>query len=148
MGFLDWFKARPESKDYQIEERKFGPITGYSSNQALASEQLIDRRLTDVCQRKGTSPKGRFDVEAALHQEILGHSRAELKAGLGMDPNGPAGSKAFPESAQEAMTAGKLFAAYDIERSDIAGETKQEIDRQVADAARESGRETRRRLPW
>ncbi|MBE9039354.1 hypothetical protein IQ235_00905 [Oscillatoriales cyanobacterium LEGE 11467] len=150
MAFLNWWKTQPESEDYSLEVKgKLFPTA--TSSQPLAGADTARKDLGRAMHDKGADMRGAMDANHALETEILGNSAYELARELNSDvtERGAAMShRALPKPAQEGLLAGRIRAKYDLQGTEIAQDDQTETNQQIEASMRQSGRETRKWLPW
>mgnify|MGYP003402348289 CR=1 FL=1 len=149
MTFLNWWQQQPQSEDYHpVVEGKLMAIA--SSSEELVTVNTVRRDLDRALHSKGADPAGVLQANRALEDEILDSSSYELTRSL--NPQLPRGAvlthQALPKPAQEGLTAGLLRARYDLEGAEITAEDQTQRNQQIEESVRQSGRETRKWLPW
>jgi hypothetical protein len=149
MTFANWWQQQPESEDYHpVVEGELMAIA--SSSEELVTVDTVRRDFDSIMHSKGADPAGVIRANRALEREILDSSSYELAREL--NPQLPRGvvltHRALPKPAQEGLTAGRIRARYDLEGTEITAEDQAEKNQQIEDSVRQSGRETRKWLPW
>lgn len=149
MAFLNWWQQQPESEDYQpIVNGELISIA--SSSEDLVSIDTVRRDFDRTLKNKGADSAGVIRANRAIEAEILDCSAYELTRAL--NPELPRGAvqthRALPKPAQEGLTAGRIRARYDLEGADITAADQAEKNQQIEESVRQSGRETRKWLPW
>ena len=150
MEFLNWWKTQPESEDYSLEVKGEHFPTA-TSNQPLAGADTTRKDLDRAMHDKGADPAGVIRANRALENEILGSSAYELTRELNPEvvERGAAMShRALPKPAQEGLLAGRIRAKYDLKATEITPGDRTETNAQIEASVRQSGRETRKWLPW
>jgi hypothetical protein len=149
MTFLNWWQQQPESEDYH-PALKGELIAIASSSEELVTVDTVRRDLDRAMHEKGADPAGVIRANRAIESEILGSSAYELAQELNpeLHPSAVLTHRALPKPAQEGLTAGRIRARYDLEGTEITAEDRAQKNRQIEALVRQSGRETRKWLPW
>jgi hypothetical protein len=151
MAFLNWWKQQPESEDYLLEVERKEVLPTMASNQPLVGADTARQDLNRVLQEKGADMKAVMGANQALETEILGCSAYHLTRELNpevTETRAVMTTSALPKPAQEGLLAGRIRARYDLEGTEITAEDQAEKNQQIEDSVRQSGRETRKWLPW
>lgn len=151
MGFSNWWKQQPESENYlpEVKGKEFFPTA--TSNQDIANSATARKDLDRALQNKGADYQGMRQAKSALEGEILGCSAYELARELNpeVETEGAVISdRALPKPAQEGLLAGRIRAKYDLEATEITADDQSETNQQIEASVRQSGKETRKWLPW
>lgn len=151
MSFSNWWNQQPEAKNYLPEIKGKGMFPTATSNQEIASVGTAKQDLNRTLHRKGADTAGAIEAHKALETEILGKSAYELTRELNpeVETEGAVIShRALPKPAQEGLLAGRIRAKYDLEATEITADDRTGRNAQIEDSLRQSGRETRKWLPW
>lgn len=151
MAFLNWWNGQPESEDYALEIKHKDLCPTMASNQDLVGADTARQDLDRALLAKGADLNGTLDANYALETEILGHSAYELARQLNpeiAERGAILTHRALPKPAQEGLLAGRIRARYDLEGTDITAEDQAGKNQQIEESVRQSGRETRKWLPW
>jgi hypothetical protein len=151
MAFLNWWNERSESENYSLEIKRKDLFPTATSNQALVGADTARQDLDLALHQKGADMKGAMEANYALETEILGSSAYELARELNpevAERGAVLTHGALPKPAQEGLLAGRLRARYDLEGADVTAADQTGKNQQIEESVRQSGRETRKWLPW
>jgi hypothetical protein len=151
MAFLNWWNDQPESEDYALEIKRKELFPTMTSNQPLVGADTARQDLDRTLREKGADVNGAMEANQALETEILGRSAYELAKELNpevVETGAVMTTSALPKPAQEGLLAGRIRARYDLEGTEITAKDQAEKNQQIEDSVRQSGRETRKWLPW
>lgn len=124
-------------------------LNGHSPNLNLRQERvdgaIVNRDYRKAIQDKGGDKQGQIDSSNALSQEIFDVTPGQLYRSTG----GKAYNRStLPKEAQKAFIVGETIATHDLQGKEITGTSQREVNLEIADTVRESGKKVRKLFPW
>ena len=148
MGFLQWLAGNQEEPE---EQQSLDLGNGFNSNPQLPvrSERVdgavVNKDFRQAIERKGGDGQCQTDSSVAMSQELFDMNPRQLYHRTG----GKAYDRStLPKEAQKALIAGETIATHDVNGKEIEGHSQREVNIEITDTVRESGRKARGLFPW
>ena len=106
---------------------------------------VVNRDFRKAIQVKGGDEQCQIDSSVAMSQEWFDTNPRQLYQ--------RAGGKAYrrstlPKEAQKAFIVGETIATHELNEKKIHNQTQHEVNREITDTVRQSGKKARKLFPW
>jgi hypothetical protein len=147
MGFLQWLVSNQEEPE---EEQLSLDLNGHNPNSNLQRRERVDGSVVNKDYRKAIQNKGgdeqcQVDSSVQMSKELFDMSPAQLYQRTG---GRPYDRSTLPKDAQKALIVGETVAAHDLNGKEVQGVSQREINCEITDTVKESGKKARKLFPW
>jgi len=121
----------------------------FGDSQTLAPHERVDGAITNKDLNKTIQSKGGIGKVYQESTDALSEALFDVESRTLYEATGgtPGKRNTLPKEAQKAFIAGEIRADHDLRGKEIQGGAQQRNE-QIVDSVRESGKQTRRWLPW
>ena len=149
MSFWQWLQnnqEKPETKQLSLnlgnqnQSNKPLPIKHQKVDGAI-----VNRDFRKAIHHKGGDEQCQIDSSVAMSQELFDTNPRQLYK--------QAGGKAYqrstlPKEAQKAFIVGETIATHDLNEKEILKQSQHELNREITNTVRNSGKKARKLFPW
>lgn len=147
MGFLQWWANNQEEPQ---EQQLSLDLNGHSPDAEIQRPERVDGAVVNkdfrqAIAHQGGDDRAQIDSSIVMSNELFDVSPAQLYRATG----GRAFDRStLPKDAQKAFIVGETIATYDLNDNQIQGTSRREINNEITETVRASGKQARKLFPW